>query len=309
MVALLATGDNAGATPGVDISGPWATVYSQDTPAIANVGDCTSVLAMDGAGNVTSTTLSNCTSNGAPTASNGDWDAVLNGFNLTGVVHFTGFDVTGSATVSPDGKSMSGPWDAGGQSGTWEAAQLVDTSGTGDSVTFPGAGPSGASLTFVGTGSGDTAIISAPTSGGNIPPDFQLVGQYYHVVTTYSGTGPYVFCGSYPGTTGIHDIVGGMDENFLKIGHNEPPLGFVPYPRHPDSDPVANVVCAEVTSLSDFAVMAPLVAPVAVGGLVEIVIDGSSFGGSTWPSLAAIMVSAIAFGTAAMWLGRRRTVI
>jgi hypothetical protein len=192
-------------------------------------------------------------------------------------------------------------------------------------VTDPNAGPpgsGGANLTFEGSTSlsGDTAIISAPTSGGPVPPQFQLEGQFYHVITTILGTnvagaaaGKFIFCAGYVETS--TGYVGTTPEGMLQILHWNP--GLTPpdwddktlTPRYksvdavPYSDAGTNVVCAEVDHLSEFA----LVSPASVGGLVSIVAGDSSSGVSTW-LWAASMAGAIALATAGGWmvLERRR---
>jgi hypothetical protein len=211
------------------------------------------------------------------------------------------------------------------QKGTFRAALATHTTVTPAVVTDPNAGPpgsGGANLTFEGSTSlsGDTAIITAPTSGGPVPPQFKLEGQFYHVITTVPGTnitnaaaGKFIFCAGYVEDAGSNPpTVGGTLEGDLQILHWNPGAGnWDPpnlTPRYksvdavPYSDAVTNVVCAEVDHLSEFA----LVGSGPVGGLVSIVAGDSSAGVSTW--LWASIAGAIALATAGGWiaLGRRR---
>jgi hypothetical protein len=206
------------------------------------------------------------------------------------------------------------------QHGTFEAALQTNTTSPA-TVTAPNAGPGvGANLTFAGSATtGYTAIITAPTGGGPLPPNFMLVGQYYHVITTVPGTGtagggPYIFCAGYVEDIGGPGLVGGAPEGGLQIWHFESG-GFTPKNRHdggsppPFSDtnntgPTANTVCAQVDFLSEFALVAPVT---SVGGLVSIVAGDSSSGVNTW-LLAASIAGVIALATAGGWmvLERRR---
>lgn len=291
-------------------------VYSQ-TPN-TNFGDCTASFLFTGGTFYTQGPSGiTCASNGVPIGG-GILGANLIGTTFSGQLAFpTPLTVINfSGTVSPDGNTMSlGTWNSlsGPATGTWTASrQQITPAGSMQTVT-----EGGATLVFVGTNPGGaTAIVTAPTADGTLPSSFQLVGQYYHVVTTVPGTstpgsGPYIFCAGYTDDGNGREISTGVLEGFLQIAHfNETTLVWELEPRYeitggllppPYSSTFANRVCARVDHLSQFA----LVTTTSVGGLVSIVGGGSSSAVGTWLRVTAIAGLATALAGAS-WIARRR---
>ena len=332
-VTWAATYDFSAQTPDPpDVSGSWAAVYS--TSALVHAGDCMGTLVQTG------TALSgggwNCESAGAPTASGGTvTTGTKSGLSINGTFAWTyppGLTTSFVGTLTAGGSSATGTWNSNaGTFGTFSAArQTLTPSGSGQVVSYPDAGAGGASLTFGGTNPGGyTAITSAPTSGGSVPPQFQLVGSppiYYHVLTTvpHGPPGPYIFCAGYPGTSSSTDTVGGVLETDLQIMHLEGST-FVAYPRYsPGTDPIANIVCASVPFLSEFALVAPVTAPTptptpgpsGVGGTVELLgqpdaqgnaeASRSSSSAPPYAALAGAVTVAAAAVVVGGWYVRRR---
>lgn len=194
------------------------------------------------------------------------------------------------------------------QQGTYVTGLQVVTpaSPPAQTVYAPDAGPGGASLTFAGTSTGgNTQILASPTSEGDLPGQFSLVGDYYRVITNNTTTppGPYIFCAGYIETT--PGFVDGTAEESLRIMHLDDANGWQLEPSFygvPGSSIVTNTVCASVTHLSEFALV---FLNTSVGGLVSITSDSSQSGDSLvlWAGAAGAALIALA---ATGWAARRR---
>jgi hypothetical protein len=269
------------ATPGV-VNGYWASVFSETYPnPQVNAGDCEGLVLGPPTGLGSAGPTWDCESNHVSVATGGTYSASMTSQTaIAGHIDWTGpnfpFTTTFSGTMSPDGRSSTGTWAESGASGTYSAALQESTSSSpGQMVT--GAGNS--SLTFGGPSSGgDTSIITAPTSGGTLPPQYSLVGsQYYHVITDVTGGGPFTFCAQYTGTSATNDVVNGTLETLLEIGHLLS-NGTWEFPgRAAGSDPVTNTVCVQTSSLSEFAL---------TGSSLDADADGLSDGSDNCPTVA-----------------------
>ncbi|MFT4570543.1 MAG: hypothetical protein ACI91F_001420 [Candidatus Binatia bacterium] len=123
-----------------------------------------------------------------------------------------------------------------------QAEEMVETTMTFDNVTR----------------GGETTIIPVSNVAGGVAPRFALeVGGYravlFDVVTTAEFTGVVEICGPYPDADndGLIDGPDGIPETDLFVLHNE---GGTFVDRTSRRDTVDNLICAEVTSFSEFAI-------------------------------------------------------
>jgi hypothetical protein len=109
------------------------------------------------------------------------------------------------------------------------------------------------------TGAGTAAVTPVNEPAAETPPAFRVLGSvlptYYDVTTTATVSGPILSCHEYPDANDDGTVDGtNIDEDDMRLLHEED-LVFVD--RTVSLDTVANVVCAETTSLSQLAPGAP----------------------------------------------------
>ncbi len=239
-------------------NGAWAAAYSQGS---TTQGDCQGGIVGPGTATTDGGSQWICEVNHTVVAAGGtyssSWDISFGGSPFfSGSVSWlypSAFTTTFLGMLAADGMSSFGSWNSPSSSGTFTAAlKVATTTAPGQTVTG-----TGSSLNFGGTSSGgSTAILPAAASGGTLPPTFSLVGQYYHVITSVTGGGPFTFCGTYAGGVNTtNDVVGGTPETNVQIGHLLS-TGWEFLARSAGSDPLTNTVCGVSTSLSEFAIVA-----------------------------------------------------
>jgi hypothetical protein len=116
------------------------------------------------------------------------------------------------------------------------------------------------------TSSGDTTIYSASGLGGQFPGNFSIAadgysGTFFDITTTAGYTPPIRVCAHYADADGNGELddAPGVDEKRLAVLHAEGnPLAYAYHPAGDGTDYDANVICADVQSLSPFALAVAL---------------------------------------------------
>lgn len=322
--------ESASAGPTVDVTGSWGYVYASGP---STFGECTADRVQ--AGSSLSATNVECESGGASTAGGGTATGTISGLTVSGQVQFTtpsSFTVNVNGTLAADGSSEGGTWDVkppgASLSGTYLATRLTETCASppcsNEAVSVPGAG---ASVTFdTVTASGGTTVIADDSTSGTLPGQFEVLGQFYHVLTTATFSGNINFCVEYQDKDSDGFVDGTsppVPETSLQLLHNEGGT-FVDRTEASKADYVNNRICAVVSSLSEFVLGStppPTPPPplpttqTAVGGVsvdpdlraLPAASPAPDVGGTSTPVLAAVAsVAGLASSTTAFWLLRRR---
>jgi len=260
----------------VDLTGWWGYVYSIGG---TTYGECTVELSQDALGNLSNPTDFECRAGGHPSATGGDLTTGnVTACAVTGSVLFTlplGLTVYLKGTT--DGSTQSGNWGGEVSKPNTYVASLTkhtDTAGEDNVLVTVNSGGRTFDVTFghMDAPGGETAVIADSSAEGALPGQFQLLGQYFHVMTTATVLQPIHVCASYQ-----EDINGYVDgstskEGDLKMLHYEGGLFTNVTVRPESADPIKtdyslNILCGKVDSLSEFALVVPSAGP--VGGIGE----------------------------------------
>jgi len=313
VVSLLAPGRSpvtVTAQPAVDLTGNWGYVYSYGHTTF---GECTVGLLQTG-GVLSSTTDMQCTS-----AVGGKLTGTVSGLDVDLQIAFTspGLTVAAEGTASADGNTQEGNWGLYSHvdpNNTYIGSRLIDTPPGSSVLVSADSGGRTIGVTFdTVTDDGGTAIISDSSTAGTLPGQFQVLGLFFHVITTATYSPPISVCATYDDADndGYEDTTH-RDEKTLQILHD---VGgsFVPVPDNGKTDYDENTLCGNVDSLSNFALVVPSTSP--VGGIAELPdiantrlgAQGSSGRDAGFP---AALTAAVAAGVAALaggaWYARRR---
>jgi YVTN family beta-propeller protein len=294
----------------INLTGAWGYVYAIGATTF---GECTTVLLQTDGG-LSSTTNVECEAGGSPTATGGELTGTVTDGTVTGQIAFAWPAGTAyfSGTASADGNTQQGNWggDPGNLPNTYTGSRLTDTPpGSGVTVTADSGGRT-IDVTFDEVDvAGGTAIISDSSAAGTLPGQFQVLGLFFHVITTATYSPPLIVCASYEDAdnNGYEDTTG-SDETTLRILHDEGG-SFVDRTDFINTDYVINKLCASVTSLSEFA----LVVPNSVGGIAELPeVAGTpleapeSSGANVGLIVAAVVAASVVTLAGGAWYARRR---
>jgi len=159
------------------------------------------------------------------------------------------------------------------------------------------------------TDEGSTTVVTT-TAGPPPPTGFKIIGLagvplYFDINTDTSYSGGLTVCVRYDETQ-----VAGQEANLKLMQRVD---GFVDITTSVDT--ANDIICGTTTGFSIFVVAEPLAGPPAVGGIIEMQVDGpgspaslASGSGSSSPPYAALITlaaAALAALTAGVWYARR----
>jgi hypothetical protein len=253
----------------VDLTGWWGYVYAMGA---TTYGECTVKLLQTGSALGTTTNF-DCTH-----AKNGGLnDGTVSSCTVTGSVAFTSPLTTVYLEGTTDGSTQWGHWGSQvSKPNTYLASRATHTDG-GDNVTVTfDSGGRTIDVTFHQIDAGEVAVISDSSAEGPLPGQFQLLDNlFFHVITAGTHTGPIEFCASYADANNdgtVDNTNPAIDETTLRILHYEAGSGFVDRTDFDigKTDYDANILCAKVGSLSEFALVAPSATLGPVGGIAGL---------------------------------------
>jgi hypothetical protein len=280
-------------------------------------GECTVGLSQTDGQLTSPTEKVECKAAETPTGIGGVLTGTVSGDNVNGYIDFAtppGYigRVYFKGTASADGNSQQGNWGGNppGPENTYIGSGRVTTpSGSAVRVTVVSSERT-YSVTFDSvTATGGTTVISDSSTAGTLPGQFQVLGLFFHVITTATYSGPISVCGSYQDVDN-DGIVDGTPyyETTLRILHDEGG-SFVDRTDFTRTNYGNNILCALVSSLSEFA----LVVPSSVGGIAELPqVAGTpleapeSSGGNVGVIVAALLAAGVVTLAGGAWYARRR---